>query len=289
MIVLYIFLGIILFIFIMLHFPLVFNAEVSNEKKDVKVKYLFFTIYPLKEKNKNKKPKKRKNKKSKLSARKRKKLEKQLEEENREYEKALMEADLHSNRENSYKEFLPKMDSKSEQADEEIPDEESENVKQKEVLNKDTKKSGKVKKKKKKSRKDNSLSGKIDDLKQKWEHIKPYIPLTKKTVKKLFKSIWITSLELNLAVAKEDAYECAMAFGRINTAVFNALGVMKTFFSVSVKNINITSKFNSTDTEYYLKCKVKTRPSTIIAIAFCTLISFIKIYFKNRKKEKNHN
>ncbi|MBQ7958649.1 MAG: hypothetical protein IJ330_02935, partial [Oscillospiraceae bacterium] len=68
MIALYIIGGIILFIAILLHCPVRAKISFIDKKFDISVKYLFFTIYPMKEK----KPKKKKIKQKKKSEEKKK-------------------------------------------------------------------------------------------------------------------------------------------------------------------------------------------------------------------------
>ncbi len=287
MIVLYIILGIIVLIYLLLHIPVVAQIIFSNNKQEIKVKYLFFTLYPINEKKKNKSETKSKNKKK-------KNLEKELEKEKQEYEEALKQADIHSNREDAYKEFLPEGDN-SGQAKKALKEESDEGKILEENINTETFSKKEQKSKNKKSEKEDKnekepKGSKLEELKRKWEKIKPYIPLGKKTVKKLFKAIRITKLELDLAVANEDAYECAMSYGYVNAAVFNALAVLKTFLNVSVKRINITSKFNSSETEYNFYCQVKTRPSTVLAILVFILVNYlytmIKMKIKAKKQKK---
>jgi len=301
MIVLYVLLGIIIFIFIVLHFSIVAEATFSNEKKDIKVKFLFFTIYPLKEKvkkvkKKPKKPKKSKKPKKLKNKRKKEKLLKKLEKEKQDYKNALIQADKVSNRENAFKEFLPKSEGEVRQNIEKVVEKNlGENLdKQTSKTNEKPNSKGKTEKEKKKikqkkDKKEKSENNKFDELKAKWEKIKPFIPIGKKVIKKLVKAIRISDLDLQLAVANEDAYECAMAYGKTNIAVFNTLAVLKIFFTVKVKRINITSKFNSADTEYDFYCKIKTRPSTIIAIAVSTLVNYLYIVIKKKREDKKEN
>ena len=76
MIALYIIGGIILFIAILLHCPVRAKISYIDKKFDISVKYLFFTIYPVKEK----KPKKRKRKKNKSVKKKKEAVKKETEE-----------------------------------------------------------------------------------------------------------------------------------------------------------------------------------------------------------------
>lgn len=246
MLALYIILGIIAFIFIILHFPIVASVDFSNEKFILKVRYLFFSLYPLRQK-----------KSKKLSRRKRKKLEKELEKEKSEYNALLAKNQSVSS--------------------------ENEKSKIKQIENKmaeDENKSSDIPKKEKKEEK---LFDKLKKYKEKFDEYKEYIPIGKKAVRKMIKAIHITDFDLYIAVADEDAYECAMKYGRVNIAVYNALGLVKRFLTFKIKKIRIESKFNSNETEYSLKCKIKTRPSTILAIAVCILFNYL---YTNHVKQK---
>ena len=77
MIALYIIGGIILFIAILLHCPVRAKISFIDKKFDISVKYLFFTIYPMKEK----KPKKKKIKQKKKSEEKKKAVSEETKEE----------------------------------------------------------------------------------------------------------------------------------------------------------------------------------------------------------------
>jgi len=246
MVVIYVILAIILLIFIILHFSVVADIDISNHSKKVKVKFLFFNIFPKEKKKKNKKVKKSKNKNKKLNLKKRKKIESDLEKEKEAYNQALKKA--------------AKLNEQTEN------------------LNSANKEQGKTKQKPKQDNKKESKKDKFDDLKEKWESIKLYLPLGKKVFKRLIKSIRISGLK--------DAYECAMMYGKANAAIYNALCILKLIFTVSVNQIYITSKFNSSETDYNLKCRIKVRPSTIIAIAFCALIGYLRINLKKKRIDK---
>lgn len=245
MLALYIILGIILFVVIILHFPVVASIDVAKEKFEFKVKFLFFSIYPLKEK----KPKK-------MSQRKKKRLEKKLQKEKQAYKKSLEKTKQVKNQ----KPQALKTDDK--------PLEEK-------------KSSDNIKSEKPKDN-EQKLKDKFSGYKEKWEKIKPYIPIGKKALKKLIKAIKIRQLDVYIAVCNEDAYECAMNYGKVNAAVYNALALIKQFFAVSIKHIAIDCKFNSNESDYKLGCKIKSRPSTIILIAMFILVSYIHTNVKLR-------
>ena len=259
MIVLYIILSIILIIFILLHFSIVFYVNASDKETDVKVKFVFLKLYPLKEKDKKSK---------RMSKRKKKKLEKELQKEKTDYESLLKKVKIdnpdiliqnHTSEESTKESKDTSCDTDKDKSEEKQEKESDENKEK--------------------------LTDKIDDLKNKWESIKPYIPLGKKAVKKLIKAIRIRGLRLDLSVADPDAYECAMLYGKTNIAVYNVLGILTRFFSVSIEHININCRFNSDETEYDFFCKIKIRPSTLIALAVVILVKFIYTNFKIKKQD----
>ncbi len=287
MIVLYIFLAIIAIIFILLHFFIVASIKFSNKKLDLKISYLFLKFYPLREKQK-KKPKNKSKDNAKIK-KKQEELEKELEKEKKEYNKILEETikksynksqDTNSSIEDVLQDVLesktPKTDTKEK--------ENTQNQK-KEKSSKKNKGSKNIKEQKEETAAEDSVS-----IFDKYKKYKPYIPHAKKAFKRLVKAIRIRKLKLNLAVADEDAYECAMKYGKINIAVYNTLGIISNVFNTKVDKINVLSKFNSNNTEYDFYCEIKIRPSTIIAICMIIFVNFIytnKKLRKSNKKNKN--
>lgn len=277
MIALYIILSVILLIFILLHFSVVLSVDYSDNKFTAKAKYLFFTIYPFKEKKKNKKRQIRKNK------RKKKKLQKKLTKEKAKYAKLSKKQQqqstpvsdrinqpIHEN-----KEKIDSEDNAPENEPKDKPDDKPQHKAENFPFDDDSEKGKNI----------NKLFGKIDDLKDKWEDIMPHIPLGKKAVKKLIKAIRITDLKIDIIIADEDAYECAMSYGKMNGAVYGALGVITSFLTVSIKKVNISAKYNSPDSEYEVSGKIKTRPSTIIALVVFILFKYIYTKFKLEKRK----
>ncbi len=268
MLALYIIAGIILLIVVLLHFPIVASINLSNEKFDMKIKWLFVSLYPLKPKKpgmikKVRKPKKQK----KLSRRKRKQMEKELEEEKKAYQEILNSAKLTSDEIFEHKEENENSEIHKDETDEKQPKEKR-------------KKSDNLK-----FEKEEKFKDKIEEYKEKWHKIKPYIPLGKKVLRKLIKAIKIRDLDLHIEVADEDAYECAMKYGKVNALVYNALAVLKQFFTVTVKHIEIESRFDTPESNYRLDTKIKVLPSTLISIIMFILVKFI--YTNIKLKEKN--
>ena len=259
-------LGIIAFIVILLHFSVRATIRASKQGVDIKVKWLFITLYP----RKPKKPKKKKG-------------EPEVPPETTE------QPDLS---ENALEEFIKEAEKTQEETKVEEKTEVRDDVKvEEETVSTE---SETVKTKKEKHKKEHETvneektekKGKLAQLKDKYKAIKPYIPMGWKYFKKVLKKIRFTNITADVTVGKEDAYEAAVWYGKVQGIIFGAVGWLSSIFTVRLKKIDVHCKFNEkiTDGEIYLKVKV--RPSTMIHIAFCMGINFLHIFLKQRRERK---
>ena len=277
-------LSIILFIYILLRCSIVVNVNLTPEEKDIKVKYLFFNIYPSKEKViSEKKKQKLKNKRDK----KRKKIAKKLQKEKLKLSKKKDKLNKKNSNSNVKSTLTPDMishkmtDKKIQPSVNEIQN----SANNKEEFSQTKPNEENIKEKKEKKEKI-PLKDRISEYTDKWHKIKPFIPTGLKAVKRIIKSIRIDDINLYYLVTDEDAYECAMKYGKINMVVSNALGLLSALITISIDKINIATKFNSTETDYKLTCKIKTRPSTILAIAIACLVKMVYVYVKQQSLNK---
>lgn len=281
MIALYIILSVILLIYLLLRCSLVFDIKLTPEETSLKVRYLFFDIYPKKEKvltekQKQRRDKKNKKKKAKLTE----KLEKEKVRLKKKYAKAHKGKGSSSvnvkGQDVSFQDTLKKSDdSKNENTETADNKEEFSKSSNAQSENKTTADSKKKK----------TLKERFAVYLEKWEQIKPHIPAGKKAVRRFIKSIRIDDLYLRYLVTDEDAYECAMKYGKTNMVIYDALGVLSALVTVRIKKIDILTKFNCDETDYELSCKVKTRPSTLLAISVACLCRVIVVYFKQSRAE----
>lgn len=268
-IVLYILLGIIAFIVILLHFSVRATIKASRQGVDIKVKWLFFTLYPRKPK-KPKKPKKKKG------------------EPDTPPETA-QQPDLS---ENGLEQFIKEaeevqkdttVEEKTEKTDDTVIEEKTVSTESKTVKTKTKKKKDKQPKT---SEETTEKKGKIAQLKDKFKAIKPYIPTGWKYFKKLLKKIRFTNITADVTVGKEDAYEAAVWYGKVQGILFGLFGWLGSIFTVKLKRVDVHCKFNEKVTDGEIFLKVKVRPSTMIHIAFCLGINFLRIWLRQRRERK---
>ena len=272
--------GIIALIVILLHFSV--TAEISADKSgvDFRLKYMFFTIYP-------RPPKKKKTQKEKPP-----------------------EEDFSDNLEDDFE-----MAEEENTPDDEVtvlPEKETEEVENPVLQEKQTENKAEEKKnekeekseekpqprkeKKEKEPTENSgrkKGGKLDGIKEKWNMVKPYIPMGWKYFRKLLKKIRFDDVKIHLTVGKEDAYESAMFYGKIQGVLFNLIALLNGIFTVKVREADVKCVFDKKVFDGDVYVVVKIRPSTIISVVVCMGISFLKIflpqYFRKRKQKKAKN
>lgn len=269
-IVLYILLGIIALIVILLHFSVRATIKASKQGVDIKVKWLFFTFYPRKPK-KPKKPKKKKGEPDAVP------------------EQTAEQPDLS---ENGIEQFIKEAEEVQKQTAAEEKTEKTQDsvVKEETVSTKsETKKTKTVKKKAKEPKpkeKPEKEKGKLAQLKDKFNAIKPYIPTGWKYFKKLLKKIRFTNIEADVTVGKEDAYEAAVWYGKVQGILFGLFGWLSCIFTVKLKHVDVHCRFNEKITDGEISLKVKVRPSTMIHIAFCLGFNFLRIWLRQRRERK---
>lgn len=307
-IVLWILLGIIAVIVILLHFSLTAQIDLNKKGFDLKVRYMFFDIYP-------RKPKKKKQKRSKKAELPEdsfddfEEFEDDIEEnlpipqnddtsdKTGEVSEQIAEAKPEKIANNEADENISVAEVEDKQEDISDTDtnvEAGEDDKPEKITVKQEKKgfAGKLFHKKNKGEKKSASKSKgkkkskLDELKAQYKKVKPYIPMGWKYFKKLLKAVRFTDTRIALDVGKEDAYEAAMLYGKVQAGLFNTIAMLAGIFTVKLKKADVNCIFDEKKFGYDVHTIIRVRPSTLIAIAFCMGVNFLKIYLSGRRKKK---
>ena len=107
-----------------------------------------------------------------------------------------------------------------------------------------------------------------------------------RALRKLLRRIKIKDIVIDFTVSDEDAYECAIKFGKMNIIVYNALTVLGYFLRLRKKRINIKCVYNQPKCIYDASCKVCVTPAALIAIAVGFGWAFLKLVIKTKKQAK---
>lgn len=73
---------------------------------------------------------------------------------------------------------------------------------------------------------------------------------------KIFKDIKISELYIDFFIANEDAYKCALNYGRISGAIYNILAWMSVLFNVKLKTIDINPLFGQKKSQWDISLKI---------------------------------
>ncbi|NLK70505.1 MAG: DUF2953 domain-containing protein [Clostridiales bacterium] len=151
-------------------------------------------------------------------------------------------------------------------------------------------------KKSKRAAKKQSLKSKINSFKddkvellEKIKLIKDLIYASKKGIKRILKGIYIKDIFIDFTISDEDAYECAMKYGKMNILVYNVLGFLSSYFKVSKKSIAILCRFNEKDSIYNFSFNVKLKLGTAIVSVLGMILTFFVNNIRSEKEEKNQN
>ncbi len=300
---LYIIIGIIAVIYILLRFSLRISYSfdsTASTKATVKVKYFFFTLYE------NPESEKRKIKKAKKAEKKEKKLRKKqikLDKRNKIQKEKVSDKLVQNEAENKQDIVCEINELSEEETEEKIKELEKEIAEQKVIYEKslnDSKKGAKktdkqINNNKSEAKSDNGKNkkakkeSKLSQIKSTWLKIKPYAPLTWKTLRKLLKKIRFYDTEVDILLGNEDPYKAAVNYGYANIAFYQSLAFLCMIFSVKIKSCDFNTEFINKRFEVRLSGNVYVRPSTLLAIVICYGVKMLKIYLSERNKNSYKN
>lgn len=105
--------------------------------------------------------------------------------------------------------------------------------------------------------------------------------LCEKHLKKIINNISADRVNINFIAAGEDAYSAALLYGKLSTAVWNAVAVTSAGNKVKYKRVRVTADFNSEEPVYDISARVKITPAVVagnlIVTAFKLLVNLKKI------------
>lgn len=126
-----------------------------------------------------------------------------------------------------------------------------------------------------------TLSDKLDFVKEKKRQITLIWQLCKKQLGKIIKNIAADRINIDITAAGEDAYSAAVLYGGLNAAVWNAVAVTTGCMNVKYDSVSIKADFNSETPVYKFSARIKITPAVVagnvIAAAFKLLLNLKKI------------
>lgn len=151
-------------------------------------------------------------------------------------------------------------------------------------------------KKKKKSRKKKKSEDEYEDEpeEKKKRTVSDWIELlvgiwesAQRPLLKIFKGFHFHDLYIDFEIANEDAYKCALNYGKISGSVYNILGAMCTLFTVRLKTVDIFPKFGENKGRWDCSCRIFFRAGTVVIAGLWFLITYLfRTFIPNKIKNK---
>lgn len=224
---------------------------------DFKVKYLCFTVFPLRKKEKqpkkSKKPKKRR--------------EKRMSERRGKNAEAGKKTDTETETE-SFTIKNAAVDETESNGDGGTTD--AENEESIGISGKD-------------SNKKEKLTDKLEKLTDMIEKAKIIWGFSKKWLAHIFKHIYFRDLVIDFTVSGEDAYKAAMNYGSVSAVTYGGISALSALFDTKIKTVDIACDFNGKRSVFDGEVKITLSPGTALKAVFGILFGVLK----NLKSLKN--
>ena len=131
---------------------------------------------------------------------------------------------------------------------------------------------GRRRKKEKPPKEPKTLGEKIEFLLDLWR-------AADRPLLRIFKGIRLYDLYADLIVADEDAYKCALNYGRVSALLYPLLGWLSTLFTVRLKTIDLNAGFGLEKSRWDAAVKVSFRLGTVVIAGLWFLVTYIFRYF----------
>lgn len=125
-----------------------------------------------------------------------------------------------------------------------------------------------------------TLGEKVDFILRVWRS-------AKKPVRKIFKGFHFKDIMIELVIAHEDAYKCALRYGKVSGAVFNLLAFMRLVFTSKEKTVDVRAGFGMDKSRYDVSLRLWFMPMTAVISGAWFLLTYIfRIYLPDKRKLK---
>lgn len=122
------------------------------------------------------------------------------------------------------------------------------------------------------------INGKLDELIEKKNSISLLMELIGEPLKRFGGKLRIDDVIIDCAAADEDAAKAAVFYGTIGSAVYNTISFLRQFAAMSVKSVNISCLYNtpSDKSRFDGECKLHLRPASLVNAIFAVLFGYMK-------------
>jgi hypothetical protein len=119
----------------------------------------------------------------------------------------------------------------------------------------------------------------METLRSLWE----FAQASRRGLRILRRGIVITRLNILASLGGEDAHQAAESYGKLAAALFPALGILGTVFTVRDPSVYIAPKFLSPDSVFEVSLRVRIRLTTILAAGISSGVHYMKVLSRKKR------
>ncbi|MBR3970609.1 MAG: hypothetical protein IKJ87_05970 [Ruminococcus sp.] len=102
---------------------------------------------------------------------------------------------------------------------------------------------------------------------------------------RIFKGIKLSEFYIDFFIANEDAYKCALNYGRISGALYNIIAWLSVLFNVKLKTVDINPLFGQKKSQWDISLKISLCLMTMLITGIQFLIIYIFRVFIPSKRQ----
>ena len=92
---------------------------------------------------------------------------------------------------------------------------------------------------------------------------------------------------IDFIIADEDAYKCALSYGKMCAAVYNGLAQLSEIFTVRLKTVDVNAGFALDESRWDAGVKLKFRPATVVIAGIWFLVTYIfRVFIPERLRRR---
>lgn len=103
---------------------------------------------------------------------------------------------------------------------------------------------------------------------------------------KIFKAFHFQDLYIDFVISDEDAYDCALKYGKYSGMVYNIIAFLSTVFTVRLKTVDIGCGFGLNKSKWDASCRIFFRAGSMVIAGLWFLITYLTRIFIPGKLRK---
>ncbi len=110
----------------------------------------------------------------------------------------------------------------------------------------------------------------------------------KRPLRRILKGFHFSGFYIDFLVADEDAYNCALKYGKVSGTVYNTIAHMMNLFTLKFKTVDVVPGFGKEKSRWDVSFRLSFIPMTLVISGIWFLITYIfRVYLPKKRRKKN--